>query len=225
MESLLLLILFYLCLASQCRAEDDSSYGAYPLNQQGFICEWLIAGPFPNDGKFPEFAGWDTDWLVESGGESTANPKPEQLVEWTSPEDAPYKELRWKPRLLESEEYRIFDYIVDLHEFFRTDSREIQGIPCISYAFCQLNADQAMDVVLEVNGDDGVKLWLNGKQLAANREFSNLEATTWKISGRLHQGANRLLLKVEDGGKGMHAFQVKVLDANEQPAKGVEVSF
>ena len=202
----------------------EAEYGPYPLNGQGFICEWLIAGPFPNPGKFPEFAGWDADWLVKTGGEGAASPVVEQPVVWDPPADAPYSELQWKPRLLDVEVNRIFDYIIDFHAFYGEQGREIQGTACISYAFCLLNAEQAMDVTLVLNGDDGVKLWLNGELLAAHREFSSLDATTWKIPAHLNKGANRLLVKVEEGGKGMHVFQAKVLDAKGKPAAGVEVS-
>ena len=209
---------------SPSHASDEAQAGPFPLNGQGFICEWLIAGPFPNAGTFPDFSGWDTDWLVNSGGETAADPMLNQPVEWNPPADARYGELQWQPRLLASEEDRIFDYIIDFQEFYGSRGREVRGVACISYAFCRLEASKDMDVILAVSSDDGCKLWLNGVELAANREFSSLDATTWKIPVRLKKGVNRLLVKVEEGGKSMHALQVRVLDTDGKPAPGVEVS-
>lgn len=216
--------LIALCCLFANEAAAEITYGPFPLNGQGFICEWLIAGPFPNSGTFPEFSGWDTDWLAKTGGEANADPQPNQSVLWNPPADAITREICWAPRLLESEENRVFDYIIDFLEFYRVNGCEISNQSCISYAFCRLNADRDMDAVLYVSSDDGSKLWLNGDLKAEHREFSSLDASTWKIPVHLKRGANRLLVKVEEGGKGMHGFQVKVLDADGQPAAGITVS-
>jgi len=43
--------------------------GPYELDEEGFITNWLVVGPFPNPGERPDNEGFHVDYLKKYGGE------------------------------------------------------------------------------------------------------------------------------------------------------------
>jgi len=60
--------------AMAAKGNKDILTEEYSLNKDGFICDWLICGPFPNPGEWPNLANWDTDFLAADGGEAKIRP-------------------------------------------------------------------------------------------------------------------------------------------------------
>jgi hypothetical protein len=64
------------------------------------------------------------------------------------------------------------------------------------YVHRTLQATQTMDVTLHLKGDDGVTIWIDGKQVF-DRPTSFLDG---QIPLHLHKGSNDLLMKITNGG-------------------------
>ena len=68
------------------------------------------------------------------------------------------------------------------------------------YLLAEILSDTSQDVRFEIGSDDGVKLWLNGDLLHTNNAMRGLSVHQDEVSGRLKAGANRLMLKISQGG-------------------------
>lgn len=69
-----------------------------------------------------------------------------------------------------------------------------------AYLRAKIWSDQARQATLLLGTDDGVKVWLNGKQVHANNAARGVAVDQDKIPVSLQQGVNELLLKVTNGG-------------------------
>ncbi len=109
-----------------------------------------------------------------------------------------------------------------LDEFF-IDFDDVYGgrkYQCVSYALTYLHAPEATDATLALGTDDGVRVWLNGKQV---HRFDGGRAYTSKedrVPVKLRKGSNTLLLKISQGG-GDSGFCVHVEDADGNPLTAV----
>ncbi|MEN6333795.1 MAG: DUF1080 domain-containing protein, partial [Phycisphaerales bacterium] len=70
----------------------------------------------------------------------------------------------------------------------------------VAYLRAKLWSPQAQKATLALGTDDGVKVWLNGKQVHANNAARGMAIDQDKIPVSLQQGVNELLLKVTNGG-------------------------
>lgn len=80
------------------------------------------------------------------------------------------------------------------------------------YVHRSLQAAQAMEVILHLKGDDGVSIWLDGKQVF-DESKSFLDR---KIPLNIHKGSNDLLMKITNGG-GAFYFHYNVPDKQVSP--------
>ncbi|MFH1417520.1 MAG: TIM-barrel domain-containing protein [Planctomycetota bacterium] len=109
-----------------------------------------------------------------------------------------------------------------LDEFF-IDFDDVFGgrrYQCVSYGLTYLHAPEAMDATLALGTDDGVRVWLNGKQV---HRFDGGRAYTSKedrVPVKLRKGSNTLLLKISQGG-GDSGFCIHVEDAEGNPLTAV----
>jgi len=90
----------------------------------------------------------------------------------------------------------------------------MQDVGC--YLYAEVTADKAQDVLLKIGSDDDVYCWLNGELV-----WENPAARPWGedqdvVKARLQQGANRILLKVLQGG-GDWAASVRITDPQGNP--------
>ncbi len=70
----------------------------------------------------------------------------------------------------------------------------------VAYLRAKIWSPQAQKATLQLGSDDGVKVWLNGKQIHANNAARGVTADEDKVAVSLQQGVNELLLKVTNGG-------------------------
>lgn len=84
---------------------------------------------------------------------------------------------------------------------------DFRGDRTAFYVHRTLQAAQAMEVVLHLKGDDGVTIWIDGKQVF-DESKSFLDR---KIPLRLHKGSNDFLMKITNGG-GAFYFHYNIPD-------------
>jgi len=193
------------------------------LSTEGYICDWLICGPFPDPGKWPNLANWDTDLLAHDGGEAKIRPT-EKMSYKAKLLQLGGKELTltWQPLMIDPD-LKDYNFLIDLNALFKaTPFGGAEPDRLIAYAFCYLAAPADMEAKLRVGSDDGFKAWLNGKQVAAVCVKRSPAPDQNVISIKLEKGLNPLLLKVEDD-VGGYAFMVRLTATNDQPLRAVKV--
>ena len=89
---------------------------------------------------------------------------------------------------------------------------------CAVYLRATLTVPEAADARLELGSDDGLKAWLNGKEVCAHPTDRPLVIGQDKVSVRLEKGANTLLLKITQGGSYWEAYaRVRARDGAPLP--------
>lgn len=170
---------------------------AKPPQFSGFIKDWVIIGTFEN----PERSGpndrgaFDTDYLSSIGGESEAKITPETVAKSLTPSpDATAKSVQFTGNLLDFAQHYSF-----------TDHK-------LAYAYAELNAPEDQEAVFFLGSDDGVKVFVNGKNVFETLPFPGRAyvARQDHFQVKLRKGTNRILAKVENAtgawSLGMEAF-------------------
>ncbi|RKY04897.1 MAG: hypothetical protein DRP56_09520, partial [Planctomycetota bacterium] len=208
-------------LAMAAQGNKDISADEYSLNMDGFICDWLVCGPFPNPGKWPDLANWDTDFLKTDGGEAKIRPTSEMSYRSKLPALSG-KELTvtWRPvRVLP--DYRDGFPAIDIGALFsKTTGKQLDNI--IGYAFCYIESPADTDAKLKVGSDDGFKAWINGQLVGFERVARGAAIDQNVMPIKLKKGLNTLLLKIEEN-IGAYSFMARVTDMKDQPLTTVKV--
>ncbi|MCY3017894.1 MAG: NEW3 domain-containing protein [Planctomycetota bacterium] len=134
---------------------------------------WMVAGPFAND-----FA---KDFGPEKGVDLAAT----------------YPALGGKTAGWKAVASNLDGY-VDLVKAFQKEPHE----NCSAYAVVYVKCPTARKAVLSVGSDDGVKAWLNGKEVVADNASRGAAPGQDKADVELVAGWNELLLKITQGGGG-----------------------
>lgn len=138
-------------------------------------------------------SGFITSWSV-SGPYRQAGQDYAALFDVAFPPELPgAQSLSWKPVLAGSDAKR--PWLMDL-------LKPLGGEQCVAYARTSVYAARDEDAVLELGTDDGVKAWLNGKQIYAKNVARPLVAGSDKAPLRLKAGWNVLLLKITQNNLG-----------------------
>ncbi|RKY04131.1 MAG: hypothetical protein DRP56_10440, partial [Planctomycetota bacterium] len=194
----------------------------YSLNMDGFIVDWLVCGPFPNPGKWPNLANWDTDFLVTDGGEANIKPTSEMSYKSKLP-DLNEKELTVKWNLVRVlPDYRDSYADIALEMMFRKTTGAPTLDKVIGYAFCYIESSADIDAKLKLGSDDGFKAWVNGNLVGSERVARGCETDQNIMPVKLKKGLNTLLLKIEDN-VGGYKFIARFTDMNDQPLRTVKV--
>lgn len=98
-------------------------------------------------------------------------------------------------------------------DFTEVVSRD-QNVGC--YAYAEVTSDKAQDVLLKIGSDDDVYCWLNGELVHQNPAARPWVQDEDVVKARLVQGANRILLKVLQGGGGW-AVSLRITDPEGEP--------
>lgn len=157
--------------------------------------EWLVLGPFDNPAgsePFENCVGYDTDFLLEIGGEAGARPVQGDRVAGRT----------W--RLV-----RAADGTIDFESVF--PNRDYS----VAYAYLRFESEREQRAALRIGSDDGVKVWLNGTLVWANHAHRSLLPGQDAVRIDLQEGANRLLVKVDDG-YGEWAFSARLRSLEEE---------
>ncbi|MBU0678029.1 MAG: prolyl oligopeptidase family serine peptidase, partial [Verrucomicrobia bacterium] len=174
--------------------------------EEGFLREWLIIGEFPNPphegdefyDHTPPCKGFDTDYLLEHGGEAEIIPGP-RLTHFR-PDGS---EAEWVNYVSDSD---IVDFIM-----------AIPGRPsdnAVAYAYTLIRRDEAGPGCLAIGSDDGVQVIFNGKVVHENLVGRGVTLDDDIVFVDFEKGVNSLLLKVENGEYGW-GFSCRILKPDQ----------
>jgi pimeloyl-ACP methyl ester carboxylesterase len=154
-----------------------------------FLQDWLILGSIPISGV----GDIDKDFLAEYGGEANVQPAQDQAVKIGG------SEMKWAPVKPKD--------IVDLRKLFQGGRTE----DAVAYAYTTINLKKAGRVYLSLGSDDGVKVWLNGRQVHRVLLQRALALDEDGLVADANAGENHLLLKIQQS-KGDWGFAVRMLE-------------
>jgi len=190
-----------------------ASFGA-PVNRvmaSGFIRDWLVVGPFPNQAIEAEGKegitrdGYERDFLAPVGGEvagilAAGRPVPYEGVDGRAATAQPFP-FSAAPNGL-----------VDLGEAFAHAEDQV------AYAYCRVEAGRAARVTAYFGSDDSARVYVNG-ELVHSVWTPGRAAVRWAESFpvSLRKGMNDVLVKVEQhiGGWG---FYLELYRDSDMPA-------
>jgi HEAT repeat protein len=157
----------------------------------GLITQWWVVGPWPN----PEWSAFDKVFA------------PEKEIDLTKTYKEGDKEMKWKPAGTSDPTGRI-----DLKKIV-ADADNVAA-----YAYAEITCDTEQDVVFRTGSDDGMKLWVNGKQVFGKNEPRGLTVDQDTIPAHLVKGVNKVLIKVLQGG-GNWEFCARVTMPDGRPVR------
>ena len=149
-----------------------------------FIKDWLVIGPF-----FPD--DLDRDFFVNARTESSVTPNNGDTV-ITSQGDT----LEWK-------KVHSSQPIIDLFKVIGKYQH------ATAYAFCTINSTVDITKQILLGSDDGVAVWINGKQVHHNPAARSLFLDQDKFAVDLKKGDNRCLVKITQG-IGNWGFSIRI---------------
>jgi hypothetical protein len=177
--------------------------------EQGFVANWLICGPFPNPGERPDNKGFDTDYLKADGGEAAFTPtngKEIKIDGGAAVKFQPYSTTGT-------------DIIFGDVSFLKIEPTQEK---ILVYCACWLDSDADKNVEIRVGSDDGYKLWFNHELIATVHEYRAMEMDQETHKVKLNKGKNLILIKV-DQDTGEYQFMLRVVGADGKEAPGVTV--
>lgn len=155
------------------------------------IDEWLHLGPF----YYPKNTKDPINFMPLDA--STLDP-----INGDITEGLPWKLLFAKSPILPAKFYKNTQYLA-------------------SYNFSNVFVLTDRTALLHYSSDDGIKIYLNGKEIATDK-ITGLE-TFKTVPILLRSGRNKLLVKAQQA-EGGHYFHVKITDTNKQPFKDLMYS-
>ncbi len=131
-----------------------------------------------------------TDWLVAGPYRQVGKDAAGLFDVVFPPETDNPQGVDWKPLPAGTDPKRPF--ILDLF-------KAVGGRQCVAYARTWLHAEKEEPMRLELGTDDGVRVWLNDKEVYAHNVTRALVPGEDKVQITLHPGWNMLLLKLTHG--------------------------
>jgi hypothetical protein len=177
--------------------------------EQGFVVNWLVCGPFPNPGERPDNTGFGTDYLKNYGGEAAFTPTNGMEIKI-----AGGSSVKFLPYSTTGTDI-IFGDVAHLK--IESSQEKI-----LVYCACWLDSDADKDVEVRVGSDDGYKLWINHQLISEQHVYRAMEMDQETHKVKLNKGKNLLLIKV-DQDTGEFQFMLRVVGADGKAAPGVKV--
>ena len=178
------------------------------MDEQGFINNWLIVGPFPNPGERPNHPGFNIDYLKSYGGELNYVPTNNMEVK---KDDGTV--LKWQQCKSTTPEINFFSV-----DFLKLEPQQ-ENILC--YCACWIESDADKDVEMRIGSDDGYKLWLNHKLVSEQDVYRAMEMDQETHKVKLNKGLNLVLLKVTQD-YGEFQFELRVVGSDGKAVPGVK---
>jgi dienelactone hydrolase len=156
----------------------------------GFVVNYLLCGPFNAEQELSSCDAFDKDYLC-CGEEKTTPRNGDRETE---------KGPAWEAYAVK------YDFIANL--LYRYSDPGI-----VSYAVAYIYCPEAQTVRFGLGSDDGVKLFLNGKQIWCNHVHRGLGIDNDVFCADMKKGANVILLKIEHA-FGAFEFCLRLTDPN-----------
>jgi hypothetical protein len=176
------------------------------MDEQGFIAQWIMVGPFANPGTRPDENGITVDYL---GGELAYEPANGKEVK--APDG---KMLKWQQYISTSPEINFFSV-----DFLKLEPSQ-ENI--LVYAACWVESDADKDVEVRVGSDDGYKLWINRKQIAEENVYRSMEMDQETYKVKLNKGKNFIMIKVTQD-YGEFSFELRIVGADGKAVPGLSI--
>ena len=153
-----------------------STLGVHPdlAARGGYITAWWVIGPFP---------------CGDLGGAPKKAWPPEAEVDLKKSYRVDNRTLRWRLERFDHPK----GYTV-LKGRLKPDDR------VLAYCYTELASEADRDVQLLFARDDGLSLWLNGKELYNTHDGFSIDREEFAVAARLVKGINRILVKSSQGG-------------------------
>ena len=198
------------CKAVKKPACSVKRLGPYELDEEGFITNWLVVGPFPNPGERPDNQGFHVDYLKAYGGE--LKHVPANGMEITKDDGTTVKWAQYET----SYSSRI--------DFFSVDHLDLgfQQDDILTYSACWLKCERDMNVQIRVGSDDGYKLWVDHKLVGEEHVYRAAYQDQESYAIKLSKGMNLVLIKV-DQDYGAFEFMMRVVTPGGRKASGIKV--
>ncbi len=195
--------------AAQPAAAPAGLKGPFQADAEGFIRNWLFAGPFANPGGRPQgdenaqaaCKGFAADLLK---GEAAYVPQAGKEVA----KDGGGK-VAWKAIVSDAD-------MVDVAGLI--DSTD----DTVIYAACWIEIEKDIDAQVLVGSDDGNKLWIDNKQVAVVHEHRAASADQDTHKVKLSVGKHLILLKVDNDWGGF-SFCLRVVGADGKKVPNLKV--
>jgi hypothetical protein len=197
--------------AAKAPASSAKKSGPYKLDDEGFITNWLVVGPFPNPGEEPNYKGFDIDYLKEYGGEENYVPANGMQI---AKDDG--TKVKWAP--FESTDGRLINFFSVEHLGLGADLTD----NILTYSACWLDCENDMNVQIRVGSDDGYKLWIDHKLIGNQHVYRPSEQDQESYDIKLSKGMHLVLIKV-DQGYGQFEFMMRVVTQDGSKASGIKV--
>jgi hypothetical protein len=139
---------------------------------KGYLANWEVAGPYIQRGKKYKDKKYNALFDIPFGPE------------------LPDVDVRWQPMSIKPHEQH--PAYLDLDEaLFHFDQ-------AVGYLRTEIVSDRQKPARLEIYSDDGIKAWLNGKQIHAMNVARGIPERPDTVDIVLNEGVNHLMLKVTD---------------------------
>jgi len=182
-------------LAALDQAEGNGLGAAEKHRRLGLITDWLVIGPFDNEGK----SGFDEVYPPETETNlAAAYPGKEREVRW-----------RRYPAGLGSA-------FVELGAIFRP------RVQVAAYALALVYSPVEQEAALRFGTDDAVKIWLDGALVHADDGYHSAAFDQAAAGVVLNKGWSTLLVKVTQG-EGAWRFCLRITAPDGSPLRGVRV--
>ncbi len=195
-------------------------------DEQGFIRDWIVSGPWPSYQVKDRGQGLETDFL---NLEDEAAPHPgkretaEFVADWGilmagigSTNEWGFKtntvfDATWRPLHAESGIIRLNGRFAPIDDYF------------VTYAVCYIDAPETRAARLAVGSDDDHKVWLDLDLVGKTTTSQDIIPGSFRYDVTLPKGRSRLLFKLQDrtGGCG---FCVQLTDREGKPMRDVSIA-
>ncbi|KAB2644769.1 MAG: hypothetical protein DVB27_11840 [Verrucomicrobia bacterium] len=184
------------------------------VSMQGYLAKWTIIGTFLNDEKN---SGFQEVFPPEKAIDFAA--KYQSKFVWTGVQGgvegldnkADEREIAWSKVEVDQADGRLL----------MAANLPPPGSHSIGYAVTDVTADKAREVFLNIDGDDGFRVWLNGAVIGEQMAVPDVKtratvATLPGVKVQLKQGSNRFLVKSSNITGGWWV-RIRVTDAEGNP--------
>ena len=144
------------------------------LSTGNFLRDWHIAAPF---------------YFQEKHGLQRVFP-PEKSIDLAATHKTDSTAISW--RQIQASQ----SGIIDLVKIYGAKKK------VNAYAYTEFDAKEAGEILFLLGSDDGVVMWVNGKEVHRNDAHRGIRPGDDFVVGAVKKGKNRLLLKVENGSGG-----------------------
>lgn len=199
---------------------------AASLDEQGFVRDWLLSGPWPSYQVKDRGQGLATDFL-KSENEALPYPdKPEKaefVADWGKLVAGVGSVNEWGFQQTKSFDasWRVFHAERGIIRFGEKQFAPIEDY-FVCYAACYVEVSEDTDAFVQCGSDDDHRVFLDLDEIGTAESSQDILPGNFKYACRFPRGVSRLLFKLQDrtGGCG---FCVQLTDRAGLPLRGVNI--